>query len=87
MTRKKLKVAKKYLVMISEWFSFVDKRTNVDLKFSKKIETAEASLDLTQTEVQIAIRWYLITPEVVKGKLDIAVYKELESFISKQEKA
>lgn len=87
MALKKLKVAKKYLVMIHEWFSFVDKRTNVDLRLSKKINTTKIGLELTQSEVQIAMRWYLIAPEVVKDKLDTAIFKELENFISKQEKA
>ena len=81
--RKKLKIAKKYLVMILEWFTFVDKRTNVDTRLSNKIEATKENLELSQSEVQIAMRWFLLVPDVTKGKLDNAIYKELERVLYK----
>lgn len=84
---KKLKIVREYLDIVQEWFSFVEKRTNVDTRLHKKISTTKISDDFTQSEVQIIMRWYFVTPTVVRGKIDDIIYKELENFISKQEKA
>lgn len=84
-TRKKMKLLKNGIEAIREWFSFVDKRSNVDARIYKKLAAAGAELDITQSEAQIVMRWYLLVPDITKGKIDEAVYKILEQFI-KQEK-
>jgi len=86
-SRKKLKIVREYLDIVQEWFSFVEKRTSVDTRLHKKIETTKISSDFTPSEIQIVMRWYYVTPAVVRGKVDDLIYKELENFISKQEKA
>jgi hypothetical protein len=84
-TRKKMKLLKDGIEAIREWFSFVDKRTNVDARIYKKLAAAEKELDITQSEAQIVMRWFLLVPDITKGKIDEAIYKVLEHFI-KQEK-
>jgi hypothetical protein len=85
-TRKKLKIDKRVNEAVREWFSFVDKRTNVDSRICKKLITsAKTDLDITQTEAQILMRWYLLVPTVTKGKIDDVIYAALEQFM-KQEK-
>jgi hypothetical protein len=81
-TRKRLKLDKHVNGAVREWFSFVDKRTNVDSRICKKLlATAEADLDITQTEAQILMRWYLLVPTIAKDKIDDAIYSILEQFI------
>lgn len=80
-----MKLLKNGIEAIREWFSFVDKRSNVDARIYKKLAAAGAELDITQSEAQIVMRWYLLVPDITKGKIDEAVYKILEQFI-KQEK-
>lgn len=84
-TRKRLKLLKDGIATIREWYSFVDKRTNVDNRINKKLNTAKGELDITQTEAQIIMRWYLLLPDITKGKIDDLAFVMLEHFI-KQDK-
>lgn len=85
-TRKKMKLLKDGIEAICEWFSFVDKRTNVDARIFKKL-SANKELDISQSEAQIVMRWYLLVPDITKGKIDEAVYKVLEHFIRQEKDA
>jgi hypothetical protein len=80
-TRKKLKLLKDGIETVREWFLFVDKRTNVDARIFKKLNTATTELDITQSEAQIIMRWFLLVPDITKGKIDELAYKMLENFI------
>lgn len=80
-----MKLLRDGIETVREWYSFVDKRTNVDARISKKLNTTKSELDITQTEAQIVMRWYLLLPDITKGKIDDAVFTLLEHFI-KQEK-
>ena len=84
-TKKRLKLLKNGIETISEWFSFVDKRTNVDTRIFKKLQGATDELEITQAEAQIMMRWCLLVPTITKGKIDDAAFKMLEHFL-KQEK-
>lgn len=84
-TRKRLKLLKDGIKTIAEWYTFVDKRTNVDTRIAKKLHAAETELDITQSEAQIFIRWYLLVPTIARDKLDDMAFKMLEHFV-KQEK-
>lgn len=84
-TRKKMKLLKDGIETVREWYSFVDKRTNVDARINKKLSTAKSEIEITQTEAQIVMRWYLLVPDVTKGKIDNVIFMALEHFI-KQDK-
>lgn len=86
-TRKKMKVLKDGIEAIREWFAFVDKRTTVDARIFKKLSSAEGQLEITQSEAQIIMRWFLLVPNITKGKIDEAVYKMLEHFIKLEKDA